>query len=209
MKKKKKKLRLKKPFRIILCFLVVLLALSFYQLFKRQFEPDNQYVSDQVLDYEETLLKYAQDNEIQDYIYLLEAIMMQESNGIGKDPMQSSECEFNTQYEKLPNAINDPEYSIQVGVQYFAKCLKKAGATSPEDQDHIYLALQAYNYGVGYIDYVRYMNQGYTYQNAIDFSEKCKKEYCLDVYGDSKYVYHVLRYYHDTTLVDNWLELYH
>ena len=42
----------------------------------------------------------------------------------------------------------------------------------------------------------------------LAFSQKCKKEYNVSVYGDSKYVYHVLRYYTDTSLVDDWLELY-
>ena len=57
-------------------------------------------------------------------------MMMQESGGQGNDPMQSSECEFNTQFEKKPNAISDPKYSIQVGIQYFAKCLEKANVSS-------------------------------------------------------------------------------
>lgn len=52
--------------------------------------------------------------------------------------MQSSECEFNTQFEKKPNAINNPEYSIQVGIQYFAKCLKQANVTSIKDEKGIF-----------------------------------------------------------------------
>ena len=147
-------------------------------------------------------------NDIEEYIELLQAMMMQESGGQGNDPMQSSECEFNTQFEKKPNAINNPEYSIQVGIQYFAKCLKQANVTSIKDEKGIFLALQSYNYGIGYIKYVEQTDKQYTYQNAIAFSQKCKKEYNVSVYGDSKYVYHVLRYYTDTSLVDDWLELY-
>ena len=123
-------------------------------------------------------------------------------------PEISSECEFNTQFEKKPNAISDPEYSIQVGIRYFAKCLEKANVSSLKDEKGIFLALQSYNYGIGYMNYVEQTDKQYTYQNAIDFSEKCKKDYNVSVYGDSKYVYHVLRYYEDTTLVDDWLELY-
>lgn len=89
--------------------------------------------------------------------------------------MQSSECEFNTQFEKKPNAINNPEYSIQVGIQYFAKCLKQANVTSIKDEKGIFLALQSYNYGIGYIKYVEQTDKQYTYQNAIAFSQKCKK----------------------------------
>ena len=154
------------------------------------------------------MLKYARENDIEEYIELLQAMMMQESGGQGNDPMQSSECEFNTQFEKKPNAINNPEYSIQVGIQYFAKCLKQANVTSIKDEKGIFIALQSYNYGIGYIKYVEQTDKQYTYQNAIAFSQKCKKEYNVSVYGDSKYVYHVLRYYTDTSLVDDWLELY-
>ena len=80
--------------------------------------------------------------------------------------------------------------------------------SSLKDEKGIFLALQSYNYGIGYMNYVEQTDKQYTYQNAIDFSEKCKKDYNVSVYGDSKYVYHVLRYYEDTTLVDDWLELY-
>lgn len=206
---KKKKLRLKKPFQVILAALILLLGVSFYQVIRNMFvKEENPLVSTEVLNYEEIMIKYAKENGIEDYLELLQAMMMQESSGLGNDPMQSSECEFNTQFEKVPNAIDEPEYSIKVGIQYFAKCLDRANVKSPNDKNNIYLALQAYNYGIGYINYVNQNDKQYTYQNAIDFSEKCKKEYNVKVYGDSKYVYHVLRYYTDTTLVDDWLEEY-
>ena len=206
---KKKKMRLKKQFRIILVLLIALLGISFFQLIKNRLShEENSLVSAEVLNYEDIMLKYAKENHIEEYIELLQAMMMQESGGKGNDPMQSSECEFNTQFEKVPNAINEPEYSIKVGIQYFAKCLDRAKVQSIDDKNGIYLALQAYNYGIGYINYVRQNDDQYTYQNAIDFSEKCKTEQGLSVYGDSKYVYHVLRYYTDTSLVDDWLETY-
>lgn len=206
---KKKKLRLKKRVKIVLTVLLLLLFASFYQLIKNALvEKENPLVSAEVLNYENIMLKYARENQIEDYLPLLQAMMMQESGGKGNDPMQSSECEFNTQFEKAPNAIDEPEYSIQVGIKYFAKCLDKAKVKDKNDKKHLYLALQAYNYGIGYIDYVNQNDKQYTYQNAIDFSQKCKKEYNVNVYGDSKYVYHVLRYYTDTSLVDDWLEKY-
>lgn len=206
---KKKKLRLKKPFQVILAALILLLAVSFYQVVKNLlFKKENTLVSAEVLNYDDIMIKYARENNIEEYMGLLQAMMMQESGGKGNDPMQSSECEFNTQFEKVPNAINEPEYSIKVGIQYFAKCLDKAEVKSIDDKNHLYLALQAYNYGIGYINYVNQNDKQYTYQNAMEFSEKCKREYGVKVYGDSKYVYHVLRYYTDTTLVDDWLEKY-
>lgn len=205
---KKRKIKIKKTLSVNSCSIIVFIGFFILSTYKNQFKQENPLVSTQVLNYEDLMLKYARENDIEEYIELLQAMMMQESGGQGNDPMQSSECEFNTQFEKKPNAINNPEYSIQVGIQYFAKCLKHANVTSIKDEKGIFLALQSYNYGIGYIKYVEQTDKQYTYQNAIAFSQKCKKEYNVSVYGDSKYVYHVLRYYTDTSLVDDWLELY-
>ena len=180
--KKKKKLRLKRPFQLILAALLFLLAFSFFQLIKNQFKQENKLVSTQVLNYEDLMLKYARENDIEEYLGLLQAMMMQESGGQGNDPMQSS-------------VLDDSENMVR-------------DVSSLKDEKGIFLALQSYNYGIGYMNYVEQTDKQYTYQNAIDFSEKCKKDYNVSVYGDSKYVYHVLRYYEDTTLVDDWLELY-
>lgn len=49
--------------------------------------------------------------------------MMQESGGRGTDPMQSSECPYNTEYPNSPGAIQDADYSINVGIQYYADCI--------------------------------------------------------------------------------------
>ena len=55
--KKKKKLRLKRPFQLILAALLFLLAFSFFQLIKNQFKQENPLVSTQVLNYEDLMLK--------------------------------------------------------------------------------------------------------------------------------------------------------
>ena len=59
--------------------------------------------------------------------------MMQESGGQGTDPMQCSECGFNTRYPHYPNGITDPEYSIDVGIQNLADCLHLSDVESPID----------------------------------------------------------------------------
>ena len=61
--KKKKKLRLKRPFQLILAALLFLLAFSFFQLIKNQFKQENKLVSTQVLNYEDLMLKYAREND--------------------------------------------------------------------------------------------------------------------------------------------------
>ena len=108
-------------------------------------------LSAEVEAYEPVIRKYAKQHGIPDYVLLIQAVMMQESGGRGNDPMQASECGYNTQYPRTPGGITDPEYSISVGIQNLADCLQTARAESPIDLDHIQLALQGYNFGSGYI----------------------------------------------------------
>ena len=78
---------------------------------------------------------------------------------------------YNTRYPNTPNGITDPEYSIDVGIQNLAACLREADVESPVDMNHIKLALQGYNYGNGYISWAKENYGGYTYANAVEFSE--------------------------------------
>ena len=149
---------------------------------------------EEVLAYEETITKYAQEYGIEDYVSLIEAIMMQESGGKGNDPMQSSESGYNEKYPRVPNGITDAEYSIEVGVHTFSDCLSKANVSDKSDTEHIYLALQGYNYGSGYIDWAINNFGGYSKYNAQLFSDNKKQELSTSVYGDPEYVDHVMRY---------------
>lgn len=102
-------------------------------------------LSAEVLAYTSTIQKYASQYGIPEYVPVIQAIMMQESGGRGTDPMQSSECPYNTRYSNSPNAIQEPEYSIEVGIQYYASCVDEAGCGSPYDMDKLKLSLQGYN----------------------------------------------------------------
>lgn len=152
-------------------------------------------VSEEVLQYAALIRKYAQKYGISQYFDLICAVMMAESGGRGTDPMQSSECGYNTRYPNSPGAIREPEYSIDCGVHVLADVLKEAGCTSPTDTARISLALQGYNFGNGYIPWAIKNYGGYTQESAIAFSEKMKKELGWEVYGNPQYVQAVLRYY--------------
>lgn len=145
--------------------------------------------------YEPVIRKYAKQYGISDYVLLIQAVMMQESGGRGSDPMQASECGYNTQYPRIPGGITDPEYSISVGIQNLVDCLQTAGAESPIDLDHIQLALQGYNFGSGYITWALQKYGEYSRANAIEFSLKMAEQMGWNSYGDKQYVPHVLRYY--------------
>ena len=151
-------------------------------------------LSEEVIAYEDTIRKYAIEYDIEDYVSLLQAIMMQESGGKGNDPMQASESGYNTKYPRVPNGITEAEYSIEVGVKTFSDCIKKANVKDPSDTEHIYLALQGYNYGNGYIEWALTNFGGYSKYNAQLFSDNKKQELHVSGYGDPLYVDHVMRY---------------
>ena len=155
----------------------------------------NEALSQEVLSYTATIQKYANQYGIPEYVSVIQAIMMQESGGRGTDPMQSSECPYNTRYSNSPNAIQDADYSIHVGIQYYADCLREAGCTSPQDMDKLKLSLQGYNYGNGYITWAIQKYGGYSAENALQFSNEQAASHGWSAYGDPEYVPHVLRYY--------------
>lgn len=151
-------------------------------------------LSPEVIAYEETITRYAEENGIEDFVTILEAIMMQESKGLGDDPMQCSESVFNTKYPRVPNGISDPDYSIECGIKTFADCLNRANVKDKSDTEHLYLAIQGYNYGNGYIEWAICNFGGYSKYNAQLFSDETKAKLNASTYGDPEYVDHVMQY---------------
>lgn len=126
--------------------------------------------------------KYAEMFGIPNQIDLLMAIAMQESGGRHLDVMQSSES-----IGLPPNSIIRPERSIEVGVRYFSEMLKQANGDTK-------LALQAYNFGGGFINYALDNGGKYTPDLAEAFAAKQAAKLGWDSYGDSSYVSNVMRY---------------
>lgn len=157
---------------------------------------ENSPLSAEVLAYEGIITQYAIQYGIEEYVPIIEAIMMQESGGKGNDPMQAAECGFNTKYPHVPNGIQDPVYSIEVGIQNFADCLTTAKILNINDNNNLYLALQGYNYGKAYITWAYDLFGCYSKANAKVYSDNKKSELKIKVFGDPEYVEHVLRYYH-------------
>lgn len=152
-------------------------------------------LSEEVLKYSPYIFVYACEHGMEEYTGLIKALMMQESAGRGTDPMQASECIYNTEYPNTPRGITDPEYSIDVGIQYFKDCLEIANAQGPDDLDDISLALQGYNFGSGYISWAIRNYGGHSELSALEFSEIMAQQNGWESYGDPYYVSHVLRYY--------------
>src|SRR5699024_5325142 len=65
--------------------------------------------------------------------------------------------------------ITSAEESIAQGVAYFSQALERA------DGD-LALAVQSYNFGLGFIGYVKENKEEYSEEIAIEFSQKMYKE---------------------------------
>lgn len=180
---------------VVLILLIVVLFGAVFSMVGGSNSSTVSPVSAEVEAYEPLIRQYARQYGIEEYVELIKAVMMQESGGRGTDPMQASECGYNTRYPNTPNGITDPEYSIDVGIQNLAACLREAGVESPVDMNNIKLALQGYNYGNGYISWAKENYGGYTYANAVEFSTMMAERNGWSGYGDTEYVSHVLRYY--------------
>jgi len=122
---------------------------------------ENQNLSESVLRYKRTVEKYARQYDGMEYVPYILALMQIESGGEGGDPMQSSES-----LGLPPNTIKDPERSIQRGVEFFVENMKSAINRGSD----IKTALQAYNYGGGFVDFVVKNGGTYSFELAKQFS---------------------------------------
>ncbi|MEW9576807.1 bifunctional lytic transglycosylase/C40 family peptidase [Bacillus toyonensis] len=155
----------------------------------------------EVLKWEPLVRKYAQEFGVEPYVPLMLSLIMQESGGNLLDVMQSAEGAFNTRYPKIQNGISDPDYSIWCGVQEFKHSITIANVQSPSDINRIKLALQTYNFGPGFFNFINRNGGEYTLELAKQFAlehnggrTQCgfRSPYC---YGDFSYVEKVLKYY--------------
>ena len=91
---------------IILVFTPIAVILVMFQ----SIAEDTEYIalSAEVDAYTTEIELYAEQHGIPEYTALIKAVMMQESGGRGNDPMQASECGFNTMYPRKPTGITDP-----------------------------------------------------------------------------------------------------
>ncbi len=147
---------------------------------------DSEYVtngiSSEVERFRAVFEKYARQEGIFEQVEVIMALTMQESGGRSLDIMQSSES-----IGLPPNSITDPELSIKVGIKHFKKVFIKAGKD-------IKLTLQAYNFGSGFIDYVKKKGGKYSKKLAYEFSRIQALKMGWNSYGDPEYVDHVMRY---------------
>ena len=147
-----------------------------------------QLLSDNTISYTQDVKDAAVNEQVEDYVNYLLAIMEVESHGIGTDVMQSSESAG-----LPPNSFKTPQESIAQGAKYFASCVMKAS----DKECDINTAIQAYNYGTGFIDFVAENGKVYTLDLAIAFAEEksggkqvaYKNQIAIDYNGGWRYAY--------------------
>lgn len=119
--------------------------------------------------------------------YLL-AQIAQESYGKGPDIFQASESKYGGQV----GMITTEEESTDQAVKRWTTILKEI-----EDKDiefSISLVLQTYNFGSGYLGYVKENGNQYTIANAEGFSIYQANKMGWSSYGDKNYVSNVLKF---------------
>lgn len=122
----------------------------------------NATLSAEVLSYKIIVEKYAKGEGISEYVSYILAIMQVESGGKGKDVMQSSES-----LGLAPNSL-EAEASIKQGCKYFSELVKSMKASRCD----IETAIQAYNFGGGFIDYVANHGKKYNLNLAGSFAKE-------------------------------------
>lgn len=173
---------------IILSF--VILIATILAMFNQQQSSIGAYGTGQVpqavRQYEEPIKEELAKYGRQDQINVVLAIVTQESGGTAsKDIMQASES-----LGLPPNTIQDPKYSIKIGVKYFDEVLDQAESAGVD----VDTTIQSYNMGNGYISFVSQNGGKHSKELAQQFSNQMKSRLGWSVYGDPNYVDNVKRY---------------
>lgn len=120
-------------------------------------------LSEKVLDYKDTVKKYAKKENIEKYTDTLLAIMMAETKGEGSDVMQSSES------KGLERNSLGPEESIEQACIYFAALIDIAHNLDIKDDKAL---IQSYNFGPGYLTYIAKHGKKHKESLAIEYAKE-------------------------------------
>lgn len=150
--------------------------------------------------------EFAQKYGVGEYVEILLAMIAQESGGDSDrypDILQCSESAG-----MAPNSITDPLVSLEQGIRYFA-ALAESGKKAGVDMDTV---IQSYNFGGGYLTYVRDHYGGkHSEEAARSFSGMMAARSGWSSYGDVKYVEHVRSHMHASSVggaMENYEAMY-
>ncbi|AYW48308.1 transglycosylase SLT domain protein [Tetragenococcus osmophilus] len=182
---KKKKSVLKK---VLLLISIMVLTLGGYYFYR------NYQILKQVYQYEDQVEQAVEKENIPQYKNLVLSVIFTETKGENDDPMQSSESKSG-----YPNQIEESQESIEQGVAFLATAIKKAEAEGCD----LWTAVQAYNFGLDYIDYVA--ENGKT--NRLELAEQYSKDTLSPELGNSQRTKY--RYLSFQSIMHNGGYLYH
>ncbi|HPI99914.1 MAG TPA: lysozyme family protein, partial [Enterococcus sp.] len=148
--KLKKKYWIRYLFQIVLFLLLLVGSYLAYR---------NYRILKQIHQYDTQVEAAEKEQGIPEYKDLALSIIFTETKGVGDDPMQSSESAHGQ-----PNQITESDRSIEQGVSYLSEAIAKSNAANTD----LWTAVQAYNFGLEYIDYVA-DNGG---KNTLELAEK-------------------------------------
>ena len=163
---------------------------------KEQSDQNNQINTFLFASLPETVMRWEEDvkNELkkygkEQYTDLALVIIQLESGGRSEtipDIMQSSES-----IGLAPNTINNPKRSIEVGIKYLNSLIDKRAQVGVDIQTMIH----SYNYGAGFMDYIKSKSKGtWSQELANSFSDMWKAKLGWSIYGDPSYVQKALKY---------------
>lgn len=125
----------------------------------------------QVAKYEKQVELSAEQMGIPEYKELILAIIYTESKGRSVDLMQSSESVYGQQA-----MIDNPEESIDYGVKFLADAIQQ----NKEAGNDLWTAVQAYNFGLEYIRFVK--DRGG--KNTVALAEEYSREFLSPLLGN-------------------------
>lgn len=147
----------------------------------------------QVMTYEDEVEQAVKVNNIPEYKNLVLAIIYTESKGQTEDLMQSSESAYGKR-----QMIGTTKESIDTGVAFLAQSINQANEAGCD----IWTAVQAYNFGLDYIQFVKERGG----KNSIRLAEEYSKEILSPLLGNNDQK--TYRYYRPQALVYNGGFLY-
>ncbi|BBM18601.1 hypothetical protein G15_2267 [Enterococcus avium] len=130
---------------------------------------------------------------IGNYTDVILGIMYTESKGKGTDLMQSSESVYGSR-----GKISSQQESIENGVKHFAESYKQAKAAGCD----LNTAIQAYNFGTKYIQYVQERGG----KNSVELAEEYSRDVLSPGYGNDQQ--HTYRYMQMQSVLYNGGYLY-
>lgn len=185
---------------LVFAFFLIIIISSVFVFQKKAYDSKNNTealqdfskIPESVQKHIPTIKKYMKKYNLPDkYLPYILAQATQESYGKEPDIFQASESKYNGKI----GMIKSVEESIEHAMKRWREIIDQIKAKNVEFS--IPLVLQTYNFGSGYLSWVKENGNRYTKQNANTFSFhmlKILQGWSYKRYGDTKYVEHVYRY---------------